>query len=76
MIVVASRIASIACSRLGDGKFSKISSKLAPAARFSNSTPTGTRVPMNGNSVLFFIGEYRIADNTRSHFYAAGFTSR
>ena len=27
-------------------------------------------------AVLFFIGEYRIADNTRSHFYAAGFTSR
>ncbi len=27
-------------------------------------------------TVLFFIGEYRIADNTRSHFYAAGFTSR
>jgi imidazolonepropionase-like amidohydrolase len=32
--------------------------------------------PLEDLTVLFFIGEYRIADNTRSHFYAAGFTSR
>jgi hypothetical protein len=47
MIVVASRIASTAYPRRREGKFSKISSKLAPAARFSKSTPTGIRVPMN-----------------------------
>jgi hypothetical protein len=34
-----------------------------------------TDIPMK-RSVLPFIGEYRIADHTRSHFYAAGFTSR
>jgi len=36
----------------------------------------GLCVLASPGTVLFFIGEYRIADNTRSHFYAAGFTSR